>query len=170
MSDPVELAEKKSGKSKGSINSKKSKKSNATPQQASEKGEIRSHNSQTSQNKINNVEESNVQETTKEETQDILNELNSDNISRFIEVIISSKSVVSNDFCCSNKKRKVYKSNYFCYKNEDQIRATIRFKSDKISPIIDNNNFSSQNCLTFLIIYFSYTFISFLTSSIPNLK
>ena len=82
-----------------------------------------------------------------EETQDILNELNSDNISRFIEVIISSKSVVSNDFCCSNKKRKVYKSNYFCYKNEDQIRATIRFKSDKISPIIDNNNFSSQNCL-----------------------
>ena len=36
MSDPVELAEKKSGKSKGSINSKKSKKSNATPQQASE--------------------------------------------------------------------------------------------------------------------------------------
>ena len=74
MSDPVELAEKKSGKSKGSINSKKSKKSNATPQQASEKGEISSHNSQTSQNKINNVEESNVQETTKEETKPVITE------------------------------------------------------------------------------------------------
>ena len=61
MSDPVELAEKKSGKSKGSINSKKSKKSNVTPQQTSEKGEIKS---QTSQNKNINKEEDNIQVTT----------------------------------------------------------------------------------------------------------
>ena len=82
-----------------------------------------------------------------EEVQEILNELNSDNISRFITVIISSKCVVSNDFCCSNRKRKVYKANYFCCKNEDQERATLRFKSEKISPILDNYNFNSQNCL-----------------------
>ena len=75
------------------------------------------------------------------EIQDILNELNSDNISRFITVIISNKSVVSNDFCCSNKKRKLYKANYFCYRSEEKERCTIRFKSDKISLSIDNYNF-----------------------------
>ena len=76
MSDPVELAEKKSGKSKGSINSKKSKKSNATPQQTSEKGEIKSHNSQTSQNKNINIEENNIQTTEKVETKPTTEEPN----------------------------------------------------------------------------------------------
>ncbi len=53
MSDPVELAEKKSGKSK---NSKVSKKSNEQPQASSEKNEIKSqqsHNSKVSKNSKN---------------------------------------------------------------------------------------------------------------------
>ena len=69
MSDPVELAEKKSGKSKNSIVSKKSKKSNATPQAASEKGEIKSHNSQVSQSKTNN--NNNIINNTEENNQNI---------------------------------------------------------------------------------------------------
>ena len=72
MSDPVELAEKKSGKSKNSLNSKKSKKSNTNPQATSEKGEIKS---QTSQNKNINNEE-NIQVTQKEETKNIIEETN----------------------------------------------------------------------------------------------
>lgn len=75
MSDPVELAEKRSGKSKNSQNSKKSKKSNATPQNASEKGEIKSQNSQVSQNKNNNNEET-VPSTQKVETKPIIEEQN----------------------------------------------------------------------------------------------
>jgi hypothetical protein len=53
MSDPVELAEKKSGKSK---NSKVSKKSNEQPQASAEKNEIKSqqsHNSKVSKNSKN---------------------------------------------------------------------------------------------------------------------
>ena len=69
MSDQVELAEKKSGKSKNSLGSKKSKKSNVTPQATSEKGEIKSHNSQVSQTKNDNNEQ-NIQ-STKEETKPI---------------------------------------------------------------------------------------------------
>ena len=99
------------------------------------------------------------------EIQEILNELNSDNISRFITAIISSKSVVSNDFCCSSKKRKVYKANYFCYRNEEKERATIRFKSDKICPIIDNYNFSSQNCFITYPIHLKRTFNDFINNN-----
>ena len=51
MSDPVELAEKKSGKSKNSKVS--SKKSNEPPQTSSEKGEIKSQHSQNSKNSKN---------------------------------------------------------------------------------------------------------------------
>ena len=99
-----------------------------------------------------------------DEIQEILNELNSDNISRFIEVIISSKSVVSNDFCCSNRKRKVYKANYFYYKNDEQERATLRFKSEKISPILDNYNFNSQNCLITYPIHLNNSFDNFINN------
>ena len=66
MSDQVELAEKKSGKSKNSVGSKKSKKSNVTPQVTSEKGEIKSQNSQVSQTKNDNNEQ-NIQTTKDEE-------------------------------------------------------------------------------------------------------
>ena len=74
MSDPVELAEKKSGKSKNRQVSKKSKKSNATPQAGSEKGEIKSNNSQVSQIKNNNNNEENnqnIQPAKKEEIKPI---------------------------------------------------------------------------------------------------
>ena len=100
-----------------------------------------------------------------QETLDILDKLNSDNISRFITAIISSKSVVSNDFCCSNKKRKVYKANYFCYRSEEKEQATIRFKSDKICPIIDNYNFSGQNCFITYPIHLKNSFDDFINNN-----
>ena len=99
------------------------------------------------------------------ETLDILDKLNSDNISRYITAIISSKSVVSNDFCCSNKKRKVYKANYFCYRSEEKEQATIRFKSDKICPIIDNYNFSGQNCFITYPIHLKNSFDDFINNN-----
>ena len=66
MSDQVELAEKKSGKSK---NSKVSKKSNEQPQTSSEKGEIKSQsqhsqNSKVSKNTKNSQVNINKEETT----------------------------------------------------------------------------------------------------------
>ena len=96
------------------------------------------------------------------DNQEILEELNSSDISSFIEIIISSKSVVSNDFCCSNKKRKVYKANYFYYKNEE---ATLRFKSEKISPLLDNNNFNSHNCLITYPIHLNDSFYDFINNN-----
>ena len=74
MSDPVELAEKKSGKSK---NSKVSKKSNEQPQAAAEKSEIKSqqsHNSKVSKNSknsqvINNKENKESKEETTEKVE-----------------------------------------------------------------------------------------------------
>ena len=99
------------------------------------------------------------------ETQEILNQLNSDNISRFIEAIISSKSVVNNNFCCSQKIRKEYKANYFCYKNEEQQKATIRFKSEKIIPFLNNYNSNSRNCLITYPIYFKNSFNDFINNN-----
>jgi len=74
MSDPVELAEKKSGKSK---NSKVSKKSNEQPQASAEKNEIKSqqsHNSKVSKNSknsqvINNKENKESKEETTEKVE-----------------------------------------------------------------------------------------------------
>ena len=74
MSDPVELAEKKSGKSK---NSKVSKKSNEQPQESAEKNEIKSqqsHNSKVSKNSknsqvINNKENKESKEETTEKVE-----------------------------------------------------------------------------------------------------
>ena len=74
MSDPVELAEKKSGKSK---NSKVSKKSNEQPQVSAEKNEIKSqqsHNSKVSKNSknsqvINNKENKESKEETTEKVE-----------------------------------------------------------------------------------------------------
>ena len=74
MSDPVELAEKKSGKSK---NSKVSKKSNEQPQVSEEKNEIKSqqsHNSKVSKNSknsqvINNKENKESKEETTEKVE-----------------------------------------------------------------------------------------------------
>ena len=100
-----------------------------------------------------------------EETQKILDQFKSDNISLFIEVIISSKSIVSNDFCCSNKKKKVYKANYFCYKGEEQEKATLRFKSEKINPFLDNFNFNSHNCLITYPIHLKNSFDDFINNN-----
>ena len=69
MSDQVELAEKKSGQSKNSKVSKKSKNSNTNQQVTSEKGEIKSQNSQVSKTKNDNNEQ-NIQ-STKEETKPV---------------------------------------------------------------------------------------------------
>lgn len=74
MSDPVELAEKKSGKSK---NSKVSKKSNEQSQASAEKNEIKSqqsHNSKVSKNSknsqvINNKENKESKEETTEKVE-----------------------------------------------------------------------------------------------------
>ena len=76
MSDPVELAEKKSGKSK---NSKVSKKSNEQPQASAEKNEIKSqqsHNSKVSKNSknsqvINNKENKESKESKEETTEKV---------------------------------------------------------------------------------------------------
>ena len=76
------------------------------------------------------------------ETLTILNKLSSDNISKYIEVIISSKSIMSNDFCCcSNKKRKMYKENYFMDKSES--KSMISFNAKNIDINLNNYNFNS---------------------------
>ena len=100
-----------------------------------------------------------------EATQKILDQFKSDNISRFIEVIISSKSIVSNDFCCSNLTKKVYKANYFCYRSEEQEKATIRFKSEKINPFLDNYNINSHNCLITYPIHLKNSFDDFINNN-----
>ena len=99
------------------------------------------------------------------ETQEILNKLNSDNISRFIEAIISSKSVVNNNFCCSHKIRKEYKANYFCFKSEEQQKATIRFKTEKIIPFLNNYNLNSRNCLITYPICLKNSFNDFINNN-----
>ena len=54
----------------------------------------------------------------------LLKKFVSDDISRFIELIISSKSITSRDFCCCNANRKKYKANYFMDKKNDQSMIT----------------------------------------------
>ena len=95
----------------------------------------------------------------------ILNKLSSsDNISRFIEVIISSKSVMSNDFCCcSNKNRKIYKANYFIDKIESQ--SMISFNAENIDINLNNNNFNCQNCLITYPIHFNIAFNDFINNN-----
>ena len=76
MSDPVYLAEKNSSKNSKNSTSKKSKKSNATPQQSSEKGEIKSQNSQISKNKNTNNIEQNIQPSQNQEVKPMIEEQN----------------------------------------------------------------------------------------------
>ena len=98
------------------------------------------------------------------ETQHILNKLSSDNISRFIEVIISSKSVMSNDFCCcSNKNRKYYKANYFMDKNSSN--SMICFNAENIDINLSNYNFNCQNCLITYPIHFNNAFEDFINNN-----
>ena len=99
------------------------------------------------------------------DTKKIINKLSStDNISRFIDVIISSKSVMSNDFCCcSNKNRKIYKANYFIDKIESQ--AMISFNAENIDINLNNNNFNCQNCLITYPIHFNNAFDDFIDNN-----
>ena len=98
------------------------------------------------------------------ETQKILDKLSSDNISKYIEVIISSKSVMSNDFCCcSNKNRKIYKSNYFINKNK--VQGMLGFNDENIDINLDNYNFNCQNCLITYPIHFNNTFPVFINNN-----
>ena len=94
----------------------------------------------------------------------ILSNFADDNISRFIEIIISSKSVMSNDFCCcSNKNRKEYKANYFMDKIESQ--SMITFNAENIDINLNNYNFNSQNCLITYPIHFNNSFDDFINNN-----
>ena len=99
------------------------------------------------------------------ETKKILNKLSSvDNISRYIAVIISSKSIMSNDFCCcSNKNRKIYKANYFIDKIEFQ--SMISFNAENIDINLNNYNFNCQNCLITYPIHFNNSFNDFINNN-----
>ena len=99
------------------------------------------------------------------DTKKILNKLSSyDNISRFIDIIISSKSVMSNDFCCcSNKNRKIYKANYFIDKIESQ--SMISFNAENIDINLNNYNFNCQNCLITYPIHFNVAFDDFINNN-----
>ena len=70
-----------------------------------------------------------------EEVLNLLKKFESDDISRFIEVIVSSKSITSKDFCCCNRNKKKYKANYFMDKENDY--SMISLNSDNID--IKNN-------------------------------
>ena len=89
----------------------------------------------------------------KKEILENLQKFASDNISRFIEIIISSKSIINidNNFC--NKNKKFYKANYFTDKN---MGASISCKG----PNIDLNN----NLITYPF-YFSSTFDKFINNN-----
>ena len=95
------------------------------------------------------------------ETQKILEKLSATDIQQTIEIIISSKSVMSNDFCCcSTKNRKAYKANYFSEKNN--LQAMITFNDENIDINLDNYNFNCQNCLITYPIHFYDSFPIFI--------
>ena len=91
---------------------------------------------------------------------DLLKKLESDNISRFIEIIISSKSITNKDFCCCNKNKKYYKANYFIDKDNDHsmisfnIGDNINIKNNLITyPFYLFNtfdNYINNNLIKFL--------------------
>ena len=88
---------------------------------------------------------------------DLLKQLESDNISRFIEIIISSKSITNNDdFCCCNKNKKYYKANYFMDKNNDQSMISFNI-GEKINI--------KNNLITYPF-YLSNTFDNFIKNNI----
>ena len=95
------------------------------------------------------------------ETQKIIEKLSNSDIQGTIEIIISSKSVMSNDFCCcSTKNRKAYKANYFSEKNN--LQAMITFNDENIDINLDNYNFNCQNCLITYPIHFYDSFPIFI--------
>ena len=96
--------------------------------------------------------------------QKILDDLSQDNISSFIEVIISSKSIMSDDFCCcSNNVKKAYKANYFMDNNRSQ--SMISFKDENIDINLDSYNFNCKNCLVTYPFHFNYSFPIFINNN-----
>ena len=96
---------------------------------------------------------------------DLLNKFEMDNISRFIEVIISTKSITRKDFCCCNKNKKLYKANYFMDKDND--KSMIGFVDENIDfnknlttyPVHFSSafdNFLNNNGIKFLILELNY--------------
>jgi len=96
--------------------------------------------------------------------QKLLDDLSQDNISSFIKVIISSKSIMSDDFCCSNNKtNKAYKANYFMDDNKSQ--SMICFKDENIDINLDSYNFNCKNCLVTYPFHFNYSFPIFINNN-----
>ena len=90
----------------------------------------------------------------KKEVLDILQKFACDDISRFIEVIISNKSIIDIDPSFCNKNKKFYKANYFMEKKN--IGATISLKGE---------NINYNNSLITYPIYYSNTFDKFLINN-----
>ena len=90
------------------------------------------------------------------DTLSLLNKFSSDDISRFIEVIISSKSIISDkvNYFFKEKYKKSYKANYFMDKNND--KSMIYFNSEN-----DSNNY---NLITYPI-HFVNTFDNFINNN-----
>ena len=84
----------------------------------------------------------------------LLKKFVSDDISRYIELIISSKSITSKDFCCCNANRKTYKANYFMDKKNDQ--SMIEFNGETI--------YVNNNLITYPF-YFCNTFENFINNN-----
>jgi len=86
----------------------------------------------------------------------LLNKFSSDDISRFIEVIISSKSIISDNvnYFFKEKYKKSYKANYFMDKNND--KSMIYFNSEN-----DSNNYK----LVTYPIHFINTFDNFINNN-----
>ena len=96
--------------------------------------------------------------------QKILDDLSQDNISSFIEVIISSKSIMSDDFCCcSGKTKKAYKANYFMDNNN--LESMISFKDENIDINLDSYNFNCKNCLVTYPFHFNNSFPIFINNN-----
>ena len=89
------------------------------------------------------------------EIKELLKKFESDDISRFIEVIISNKSITNNDFCCSNKNKKYYKANYFMDKNNDKSMISYNIEED----------INIKNNLITYPFYFSNTFDNFINNN-----
>ena len=98
------------------------------------------------------------------ETQEILKKLSSENIARYIDVVISSKSIMSDDFCCcSHKKRRMYKANYFL--DNDNSNSMISFNAENIDINLNNYNFNCQNCLITYPMHISNVFEDFINNN-----
>ena len=95
----------------------------------------------------------------------LLNKFSSDDISRFIEVIISSKSIISDkvNYFFKEKYKKSYKANYFMDKNNDKSMIYFNSENDSnnyvtypIHFINTFNNFINDNGIKFLTLELYY--------------